>query len=78
MKAKVEGLLNPESLQEYAIVGAEEEFENAKIKPGGILSVKSNRTTPEKHRKQESGGKSGKKRSKEDHRSSKSNKKSKS
>ncbi|KAJ6907990.1 hypothetical protein NC651_018431 [Populus alba x Populus x berolinensis] len=82
MKSKMEGLLNPEFLQQYAIVGEKEEFEDAlqkhggKINPGSVISVKSNKVKPEKHGKQESSG-SGKKRGKED-RGSKSNKKSKS
>ncbi|KAF9678780.1 hypothetical protein SADUNF_Sadunf07G0071300 [Salix dunnii] len=79
MKSKMEGLLNTEFLQQYAIVGGEEEFDDAlqkhggKINPGGVISVKSNRVKPEKHGKPGSGG-SGKKRGKED-RGSKSNKK---
>ncbi|KAJ6678077.1 RNA CYTIDINE ACETYLTRANSFERASE 2 [Salix viminalis] len=83
MKSKMEGLLNTELLQQYAIVGGEEEFDDAlqkhggKINPGGVISVKSNRVKPEKHEKQESGA-SGKKRGKEDHRGSRSNKKSRS
>lgn len=83
MKSKMEGLLNTEFLQQYAIVGGEEEFDDAlqkhggKINPGGVISVKSNRVKPEKHEKQESGA-SGKKRGKEDHRGSRSNKKSRS
>ncbi|KAJ6419565.1 hypothetical protein OIU84_029633 [Salix udensis] len=83
MKSKMEGLLNTELLQQYAIVGGEEEFDDAlqkhggKINPGGVISVKSNRVKPEKHEKQASGA-SGKKRGKEDHRGSRSNKKSRS
>ncbi|KAJ6740712.1 RNA CYTIDINE ACETYLTRANSFERASE 2 [Salix purpurea] len=83
MKSKMEGLLNTEFLQQYAIVGGEEEFDDAlqkhggKINPGGVISVKSNRVKPEKHEKQESGA-SGKKRGKDDHRGSRSNKKSRS
>ncbi|KAJ6916791.1 hypothetical protein NC652_019265 [Populus alba x Populus x berolinensis] len=82
MKSKMEGLLNPEFLQQYAIVGEKEEFDDAlqkhggKINPGSVISVKSNRVKPEKHGKEES-SRSGKKRGKED-RGSKSNKKSKS
>ncbi|KAJ6995635.1 hypothetical protein NC653_012475 [Populus alba x Populus x berolinensis] len=76
----MEGLLNPEFLQQHAIVGREEELENAlqehggKINPGGVISVKP-RVKPDKHGKQES-GRSGGKRSKEDG-GSKSNKKGK-
>ncbi|KAJ6366048.1 hypothetical protein OIU77_002592 [Salix suchowensis] len=83
MKSKMGGLLNTELLQQYAIVGGEEEFDDAlqkhggKINPGGVISVKSNRVKPEKHEKKESGA-SGKKRGKEDHRGSRSNKKSRS
>nr|TKS12370.1 UPF0202 protein [Populus alba] len=81
MKSKMEGLLNPEFLQQYAIVGEKEEFDalqkhGGKINPGSVISVKSNRVKPEKHGKEES-SRSGKKRGKED-RGSKSNKKSKS
>jgi N-acetyltransferase 10 len=82
MKSKMEGMLNPEFLQQYAIDGEKEEFDDAlqkhggKINPGSVISVKSNRVKPEKHGKQES-SRSGKKRGKED-RGSKSNKKSKS
>ncbi|KAL9253303.1 RNA cytidine acetyltransferase 1-like protein [Drosera capensis] len=49
MKAKTEGLLNPEFLQQYAIVGEEEDFAKAlpnvgrKIPPGTLISVKSNK-----------------------------------
>ncbi|KAL9393653.1 hypothetical protein Peur_012938 [Populus x canadensis] len=81
MKSKMEGLLNPEFLQQHAIVGREEELENAlqehggKIKPGGVVSAKPKGVKPDKHGKQES-GRSGGKRSKEDG-GSKSNKKGK-
>jgi N-acetyltransferase 10 len=81
MKSKIEGLLNPEFLQQHAIVGREEELENAlqehggKIKPGGVVSAKPKGVKPDKHGKQES-GRSGGKRSKEDV-GSKSNKKGK-
>ncbi|XP_061972312.1 RNA cytidine acetyltransferase 1-like isoform X2 [Populus nigra] len=66
---------------EHAIVGREEELENAlqehggKIKPGGVVSAKPKGVKPDKHGKQES-GRSGGKRSKEDG-GSKSNKKGK-
>ncbi|KAL3584033.1 hypothetical protein D5086_015094 [Populus alba] len=66
MKSKMEGLLNPEFLQQYAIVGEKEEFDalqkhGGKINPGSVISVKSNRVKPEKHGKEES-SRSGKKR----------------
>lgn len=80
MKTKMEGMLNPELLQQYAIVDREGDFENAlrsggKITSGGLISVKSSKTKVEKHGKQD-GHKSGKKRKGDN--SSKSNKKSKS
>ncbi|KAJ6918943.1 RNA cytidine acetyltransferase 1-like isoform X1 [Populus alba x Populus x berolinensis] len=81
MKSKMEGFLNPEFLQQHAIVGREEELENAlqedggKINPGGVICVKPRGVKPDKHGKQES-GRSGGKRSKEDG-GSKSNKKGK-
>ncbi|KAF2284280.1 hypothetical protein GH714_020215 [Hevea brasiliensis] len=53
MKTKMEGMLNPELLQQYAIVDREGDFENAlknggKITSGGLISVKSSRTRVEK------------------------------
>ncbi|KAJ9177701.1 hypothetical protein P3X46_012891 [Hevea brasiliensis] len=80
MKTKMEDMLNPELLQQYAIVDREGDFENAlenggKITLGGLISVKSSRTRVEKHGKHD-GHKSGKKRKGDD--GSKSNKKSKS
>ncbi|OAY35950.1 RNA cytidine acetyltransferase 2 isoform X2 [Manihot esculenta] len=80
MKTKMEGMLNPELLQQYAIVDREGDFENAlrsggKITSGGLISVKSSKTKVEKHGKHD-GHKSGKKRKGDN--SSKSNKKSKS
>ncbi|KAJ6918921.1 hypothetical protein NC651_013009 [Populus alba x Populus x berolinensis] len=50
MKSKMEGFLNPEFLQQHAIVGREEELENAlqedggKINPGGVICVKTQRS----------------------------------
>ncbi|EEF30197.1 conserved hypothetical protein [Ricinus communis] len=81
MKAKMEGMLNPELLQQYAIEDKEGDLENAlkngggKMNSGGLISVKSSRTKVEKQGKQESRS-SGKKR-KGDH-SSRSNKKNRS
>ncbi|KAF2284264.1 hypothetical protein GH714_020135 [Hevea brasiliensis] len=80
MKTKMEGMLNPELLQQYAIVDREGDFENAlknggKITSGGLISVKSSRTRVEKHGKHD-GHKNGKKRKGDN--GSKSNKKSKS
>ncbi|GAB4848312.1 hypothetical protein Ancab_002979 [Ancistrocladus abbreviatus] len=78
MKARTDGLLNPEFLQQYAIVGREADLENAlqngggKIPSGGHMSIKSCRNKMEKQGK--SGSISSKKRSK-DERGSKSNKK---
>ncbi|XP_059624435.1 RNA cytidine acetyltransferase 1-like [Cornus florida] len=80
MKAKMDGLLDPELLQQYAIVGSEVDFENAlqnggKVPSGGLVSVKSNRTKVEKLGKQKVGHQSGNKRHKEDSGGSKSKKK---
>ncbi|XP_050292456.1 RNA cytidine acetyltransferase 1 [Quercus robur] len=82
MKSKMEGSLNPELLQQYAIVDRDADFENAlqiggKVPSGGLVSVKSGRNKIEKHGHQKESHKSGKKRSKDDH-GSKSNKKKKS
>ncbi|KAK6924169.1 putative tRNA binding domain [Dillenia turbinata] len=80
MKAKTEGMLNPEFLQQYAIVDRGADIENAlrsgtgKISSSGIVSVKSIRTNLEKYRKHKD--ESGKKRNK-DNQSSKSNKRKK-
>lgn len=84
MKAKMDGMLNPELLQQYAIADREADFEKAlqngggKIASGGLISVKSGKKKVEKHGKQKEGHNSGKKRDKEDGGSSKSNKKRKS
>ncbi|XP_057962502.1 RNA cytidine acetyltransferase 2-like [Malania oleifera] len=83
MKAKMDGVLNPEFLQQYTIVGNEADFENAlqnvggKISSGSLISVKSIRKNKvDKAKKQKEYHNSGK-RSK-DERDSKSSKKSKS
>lgn len=78
-KSEKDGLLNPELLQQYAIVDREADFENVlqskgKIPSGGLISLKSSKNKIEKHGNQKESPKSGKKRSKDDHRS-KSNKK---
>lgn len=79
MKAKTDGLLDPELFQQFAIVDREADFENAlqngggKIVPGGVISVKSNKSKSEKHSKPET-EKSDKKRNK-NHSGSKSHKK---
>ncbi|KAF5960345.1 hypothetical protein HYC85_001554 [Camellia sinensis] len=84
MKAKMDGMLNPELLQQYAIADREADFEKAlqngggKIASGGLISVKSSKKKAEKRGKQKEGHNSGKKRDKEDGGSSKSNKKRKS
>lgn len=83
MRSKLNVTLNPELLQQYAIVDKEADFENA-LKKGsgkllsgtGVISVKSDRKKAEKKVEEES-QKSDKKRNKHDH-SSKSNKKRKS
>ncbi|XP_048134806.1 RNA cytidine acetyltransferase 1-like isoform X3 [Rhodamnia argentea] len=67
MKTKTEGFLNPECLQQYAIVGRESDFEGAlqnggKIASGGVISVKSSREKMEKHKKHKENQESGKKR----------------
>ncbi|CAK9137393.1 unnamed protein product [Ilex paraguariensis] len=79
MQAKMDGLLDPELLQQYAIADKEVDFENAlqnggKISSGGLISLKSSRSGLEKHEKQKESHKSGKKRNKEGN-SSKLNKK---
>lgn len=53
MNAKMDGLLDPDLLQGYAIVDREADFENAlqnggKVLPGGVISVKSNRNKTDK------------------------------
>lgn len=84
MRSNIEGSLNPELFQKYAIVDGDAEFENAlqnggKIPTGGIISVKSSRNKKEEHAKQRESDKSGKSRGKNEHgSSSKSNKKRKS
>ena len=50
----MEGSLNPELLQQYAIVDRDADFENAlqiggKVLSGGLVSVKSSRNKIEKH-----------------------------
>ncbi|KAF8405899.1 hypothetical protein HHK36_007977 [Tetracentron sinense] len=68
MKAEAEGLLNPEFLQEYAIVDREADIENAlqnrgvKIPASGLISVKSSRNKIEKHGKEKESHESNKKR----------------
>ncbi|KAE7998202.1 hypothetical protein FH972_002768 [Carpinus fangiana] len=79
-KSETDGLLNPELLQQYAIVDREADFENAlpskgKILPGGLVSLKSCKNKIEKHGNQKESHKSGKKRSKDDHRSNSNKKK---
>ncbi|KAK3007259.1 LOW QUALITY PROTEIN: hypothetical protein RJ639_016242 [Escallonia herrerae] len=79
MNAKMDGMLDPVLLQQYAIVDREADFESAlqngggKIHIGGLVSVKSSKTKLEKHGKQEGSPKSGKKRDNKA-RDSKSNK----
>ncbi|GAV63142.1 GNAT_acetyltr_2 domain-containing protein/tRNA_bind_2 domain-containing protein [Cephalotus follicularis] len=82
MKTKMEGLLNPDFLQQFAIVDREADFDNAlqnggKLPSSGLVSVKSNRSKVEKRGMQKESHKNGKKRSKDD-RGYKSNKKIKS
>ncbi|KAL5818538.1 hypothetical protein ACOSQ3_022419 [Xanthoceras sorbifolium] len=83
MKAKMDGLLNEEFLQQYAIVDKDADFDKAlqngagKIPSGGLVSVQSSKTKTDKPGKQKDSEKSGKKRGKEDQ-GSKSKKKHKS
>lgn len=73
MKAKTDNMLDPELLKRYAIVDNEVDFENAlksgggKIPSGGLVSVKSNRSRVEKHKKEKESERSDKKRGKEGH-----------
>lgn len=81
MRSKMDSVLNPELLQQYAIVDREADFENAlpnggKIQSGGLISLTSSRSKTERHANPKESHKSGKKRSKDD-RGSKSNKKKK-
>lgn len=83
MKTKMEGLLNPELLQQYAIVDKNADLEKAlqsgggKIAAGGVISVKSSKSKIDKPAKHKESHQSGKKRNK-DVSGSKSNKKRKS
>ncbi|KAK4790574.1 hypothetical protein SAY86_017878 [Trapa natans] len=82
MRTQTEGLLNPDLLQQYAIVGRDSDLEKAlengggRIPSGGLISVKSSRGKPDKWGKQKEGQKGGKRQQK-DNRNSKSNKKQK-
>lgn len=82
MRTQMEGLLNPDLLQQYAIMGRDSDLEKAlqngggRIPSGGLISVKSSRDKSDKRGKQKEGQKSGK-RQKKDERSSRSNKKQK-
>lgn len=75
MKSKGDGGLNPEFLQQYAIVDKEADFEKAlqkgsgKLSAGALVSIKSERKKIDKQIDSE------KKRNKHDRSSSKSNKK---
>lgn len=83
MRAGNEGTLNPEYLQQYAIVDREGEFEKAlqnvggKVSGSGLLSVKSNRPEMDKHGKHKETTKS-KRKGRNDGDRSRSNKKKKS
>lgn len=83
MKTKMEGLLNAELLQQYAIVDKNADLEKAlqsgggKIAAGGVISVKSSKSKIDKPAKHKESHQSGKKRNK-DVSGSKSNKKRKS
>ncbi|WCJ31748.1 RNA cytidine acetyltransferase [Euphorbia peplus] len=67
MREKMEGMLDPDLLQQYAIVDKEGDIDKAlknggDITPGSVISVKSSRSKAEKHRKQEDSHKGEKKR----------------
>ncbi|KAJ6803117.1 RNA cytidine acetyltransferase 1-like [Iris pallida] len=81
MKAENEVALNPEYLQQYAIVDKDGDFEKAlqngaKVSAGGLISVKSSRSKQEKHEKDKDWSKS-KRKGKSDSERSRSNKKKK-
>ena len=66
MKSKMEDSLNPELLQQYAIVDRDADFENAlqnggKVPSGGLVSVKSSINKIEKLGNQKESHKGGKK-----------------
>ncbi|KAK9233368.1 hypothetical protein WN943_023617 [Citrus x changshan-huyou] len=71
MKTKMEGLLNPELLQQYAIVDKNADLEKAlqsgggKIAAGGVISVKSSKSKIDKPAKHKESHQSGKKRNKD-------------
>lgn len=72
MKADTESLLNPEFLQQYAIVGRETDFESAlqnggKVAPGGVISIKSSASGTEKHKSPKENHGTGKKRGRDSH-----------
>ncbi|KAJ4715525.1 RNA cytidine acetyltransferase [Melia azedarach] len=83
MKTKMDGLLNPEFLQQYAIADKDAEFEKAlqngggRLPTGSVISVKSSKTKVDKPVKQKESNQSGKKKGKDEH-GSKSNRKRKS
>ena len=66
MKSKMEDSLNPELLQQYAIVDRDADFENAlqnggKVPPGGLVIVKSSINKMQKLGNQKESHKEGKK-----------------
>lgn len=83
MKSKVEGMLDADLLQQYAIVDKDGDFDKAlqngggKAVSGSVISVKSSKTKVDKPSRQKESQKSGKKRGKDEH-GSKSSKKHKS
>ncbi|KAG9458762.1 hypothetical protein H6P81_003270 [Aristolochia fimbriata] len=83
MRSETDSVLNPEILQQYAIVDREADFEEAlqngtaKVSASGIISVKSTKTKVEKHSRHKETPKSNKKRGSDGH-GSRSKKKSKS
>lgn len=85
MKSKVEGMLDPDLLQQFAIVDKDGDFDKAlqngggKAISGSVISVKSSKSKVDKPSKQKESQKDGKKRGKDEHGSkSKLNKKHKS
>lgn len=80
MKSKTEGLLDPELLQQYAIVDKEADFEKAlqnggKMSSSGVISVKSSRSKMEKHWGKQKGADTSLKKRSKDENGSRSNKK---
>lgn len=73
MKSKVEGMLDPDLLQQFAIVDKDGDFDKAlqngggKAISGSVISVKSGKSKVDKPSKQKESKKDGKKRGKDEH-----------